>query len=265
MEQRERIRAFTLLSVRARHTPATPKRCGGGSLPKGRVAQLNAVTRLPRRSRAKEGHHSAFTLLELLVVIAIIAVLLVALIPVVSISKSSTRKGAISNLLGAIEQGRAEAIKTGHATYVVFPTFAAGTSQTTLDRYNYKSFAIYEDDPANVGTPKQLTKWQTFPTGVAIRAAGSSPLSNLTDAAALTPALTLKFIPDSNATPAFRCIKFNANGEIESPNANVVLTVFEGYVNGTAEVVTSSKDASGEPAARESIIIARLTGRAERQ
>src|SRR5205807_7976742 len=106
------------------------------SLPTGRAAQLYAVT-----------GHSAFTLLELLVVIAIISVLLVAVIPAVnSFSKSSGRKGAISNLLGAFEQARAEAIKSGQATYVVFPTFASGTSQTTLDRYNYKSFAIFEDD-----------------------------------------------------------------------------------------------------------------------
>src|SRR5437660_12009327 len=100
----------------------------------------------------------------------IIAMLLVALIPAIGISKSSGRKGAISNLLGAIEQARAEAIKSGQATYIVFPTFSSGTSQTTLDRYNYKSFAIFEDDPANPATPKQLTRWQTLPTGIAIRA-----------------------------------------------------------------------------------------------
>ena len=65
---------------------------------------------------------AAFTLLELLVVVGIISVLLVAVIPAVnSLSKSSGRKGAISNLLGAIEQARAQAIKDGRRTYVVFP------------------------------------------------------------------------------------------------------------------------------------------------
>lgn len=229
MEQRERVRAL-----------ASPK----------------------QRERSR-----AFTLIELLVVIAILSILLVALIPALSISKSSGRKGAISNLLGAIEQARAEAIKTGQATYVVFPTFASGTPQTTLERYNYKSLAIFEDDPANPTTPKQLTKWQTFPTGIAIRAAGSSPLSSLADPATLTPSVTpFAFTPDSTATAAFRCIKFNANGEVESPGSNVTLTVFEGYVNGGGtEVITSAKDASGDPAAKESITIARLTGRAEHQ
>ncbi len=169
-------------------------------------------------------------------------------------------------MLGAFEQARAEAIKTGQATYIVFPTFSAGTSQTTLDRYNYKSFAIFEDDPANPATPKQLTRWQTLPTGIAIRASGSSPLSNLAAPTALNPSIaSFPFTPDSSATPTYKCIKYNASGEIEAPGSNVILTVFEGYINGTTEIATSAKDSNGEPAARESITIARLTGRAERQ
>src|SRR3954452_23256826 len=79
----------------------------------------------------------SFTLIELLVVIGIISLLLVAVVPVVnSLSKSSGRKGAMSGLLGIFEQARAEAIKTGQATYVVFPTFATA-SQATLDKYHY--------------------------------------------------------------------------------------------------------------------------------
>jgi len=80
----------------------------------------------------------SFTLIELLVVMGIISILLVAVIPVVnSLSKSSGRKTAVSNLLGAIEQAHSQAIKDGQATYVVFPTFTSG-SQATLDRYHYK-------------------------------------------------------------------------------------------------------------------------------
>ncbi len=210
--------------------------------------------------------HSAFTLLELLVVMGIIALLLLAVIPAVtSISKSSGRKGAINNLLGAIEQARTEAIKTGQAAYIVFPAFATG-SQTTLDRYNYKSYAIFQDDPANPATPKQLANWKTFATGVALRAAGPTPLSDLADPATLTPAVTFKFTPEEGAdTSGFRCIKFNANGEVEGPagTGKITLAIFEGYVNGGTEVVTSART-GGEPAATESITIARLTGRAER-
>jgi type II secretory pathway pseudopilin PulG len=203
-------------------------------------------------------------LLELLVVIGIISLLLVAVIPAVnSLSKSSGRKGAVSNLLGAIEQARTQAIKDGQATYVVFPSFTSGT-QSTLDRYNYKSYAIFEDDPAAPATPKQLTNWKTLPTGVALRSVGTGALSNLSDPATLTPPITLTFGPDNTANP-FKCLKFNASGEVESPPSPptiVSIAIFEGYVNGGAEVITGSKDPSGNPLGTESIKIAHLTGRA---
>ena len=174
--------------------------------------------------------------------------------------RASGRKAALSNLLGAFEQARAQAIKDGQATYVVFPTFTNGT-QATLDRYNYKSYAIFEDDLAAPATPKQLTNWKTLAAGVALRAAGTTPLSSLSDPTTLSPSITLTFGPDNTAKP-FKCLKFNSSGEVESPPSNVSIAIFEGYVNGGLEVITGSKDASGNPLAIESINIARLTGRA---
>jgi prepilin-type N-terminal cleavage/methylation domain-containing protein len=213
-------------------------------------------------AKVEASREGGFTLIELLVVMGIISLLLVAVIPVVnSLSKSSGRKAAISNLLGAIEQAHSQAIKDGQATYVVFPTFTTG-SQPTLDRYHYKSYAIFEDDPAAPMVPKQLTNWKTLPVGVALRSSGSGSLAGLTASTALTPAFTPAFRPDTTATAAFQCIKFNSSGEVESPANNVVLTVFEGYVNTTNEVATGNKDGSGNPSATESINIARLTGRA---
>lgn len=227
-----------------------------------------STSRAPRRAFTlpKQRAPSAFTLIELLVVMGIITALLIAVIPAVtSMSKSSGRKGAISNLLGAVEQARAEAIKTGQSTYVVFPTFTTA-SQTTLDRYNFRSYAIFEDDPAAPTAPKQLTNWKALPTGISIRSKTGSPesLTNLPLSSALTPVPTFSFTPESTATPVFYCIKFNANGEVESPPNNVTLAVFEGFVNGGNETTTSAKDANGDPAARESIAIARLTGRVSR-
>src|SRR5438093_8880429 len=121
---------------------------------------------------ALRGRLRAFTLVEMLVVLGMIVILLSAMIPAVtSLSKANGRKAAMANLLGGIEQARAEAINTSQATYVVFPAFGAGTAQSTLDRYNYKSYAIFEDNAANPGSVKQVTPWKALPTGVALRAA----------------------------------------------------------------------------------------------
>src|SRR3954471_1523199 len=82
----------------------------------------------------------AFTLLELLVVIGILTILLVAIVPAVnSLSKSSGRKAAVSNLLGVLEQARALAVKDSHATYIVFPDQLPGSpTSEAKQRYAYR-------------------------------------------------------------------------------------------------------------------------------
>ena len=204
---------------------------------------------------------AGFTLLEMLIVLGIIAILLALLAPAVtSLSKAGGRRAARDSLLGGIEQARAEAITSSQATYVVFPTFTTGTA-SILDRYNYRSYAIFEDNAASPGNVKQLTDWKVFSSGVALRAAGTAPLSNLADPSTLTPPVTFSFTPDISATP-FRCLKFNSNGELQAPAANVFLAVFEGYVSGGSEVATT-KDGSGNPSAVEYVMVSQSTGRAE--
>jgi type II secretory pathway pseudopilin PulG len=201
---------------------------------------------------------TAFTLLELLLVMGIIIIALAALVPAVtSLSKSGGRRAARNSLLGGIEQARAEAIKSSQATYVVFPAFTSG-AQSTLDRYNYRSYAIFEDDAANPGNVKQLTDWKPFPTGVALRKAG---IDALPDPATLTPPVAFSFAPDISAAP-LKCLKFNSNGEVEAPAGNVLLGIFEGYVNGGTEVATT-KDGNGNPSAVEYLMVSQFTGRAE--
>ena len=89
-------------------------------------------TQLP--SVNSEARH-AFTLLELLVVIAIVSILLVAIVPAINtISKSTGRKATVSLLLGVIEQARAQAIKDGRATYVVFAAQPVGSTTGVTDQ-----------------------------------------------------------------------------------------------------------------------------------
>src|SRR5436305_8853357 len=142
----------------------------------------------------------------------IVIMALTALVPAVtSLSKSGGRRAARNALLGGIEQARAEAIKSSQATYVVFPTFTGG-AQSTLDRYNYRSYAIFEDDAAHPGNVKQLTDWKSFPTGVALRAAAYrinsvsvDPFLSYLQDPGWSPAPP--FTPDLSATTVLRCIK----------------------------------------------------------
>ncbi len=144
-----------------------------------------------------------------------------------------------------------------------FPTFARGTAQSTLDRYNYKSYAIFEDNAANPGSVKQVTALESAANRSGAARGRNRCLSQ--PGRSSQPELRRRpsaLRPTPGTTPAFRCLKFNSNGEVEAPAANVLLGVFEGYVSNGTEVVTS-KDASGNPAAVEYIVVAQFTGRAE--
>jgi len=110
-----------------------------------------------------------------------------------------------------------------------FRRFGSGTSQTVLDRYNYKSYAIFEDDPANPGAVKQLTPWRILPTGVSLL---SESLG------ALAP---LRFTFTPMVRPQASCFRIlNSPLTVESiPHLRRYLLlgqfrfgIFEGYVNG---------------------------------
>jgi prepilin-type N-terminal cleavage/methylation domain-containing protein len=205
----------------------------------------------------------AFTLVELLVVIGVISILLVATLPVVnSLSKSGGRKGAVGSLLGAVEQARARAISDGRPTYLVLATALPTADPALTDRYAYRAYAICQDDPANPpnhgdpadpadgSKPKiQLTSWKPFSTGVSLR-------TNITAAPWIQS--TFPFPPaGANVVGNFPYLMFNESGEVVAPPSPILISVFEGTVNGTSEVKTSGTMIS------ETIAVSPLTGRAQ--
>jgi type II secretory pathway pseudopilin PulG len=221
---------------------------------------------LSRRGSLNRQHSTlnSFTLLELLVVIGIIALLLVAVVPAVTnMSKSSGRKGAISNIASIIEQARSLALSDARNTYVAFATAlpAAATPQMVQD-YSYRTYAVFEDNPLGAGR-LQVTKWQKLPTGISFRSQNESggpgtcltSVSNTTTAAFSFPAL--------GGTISCPYIEFDSTGAIIQPTSAspMRLIVFEGSVSGGTENLTA-RESSGEPV-REEVEIAKFTGRAK--
>jgi prepilin-type N-terminal cleavage/methylation domain-containing protein len=209
--------------------------------------------------------HTAFTLIELLVVMGIILLLAAALVPAVnSLSKSSGRKAAISNLTVIIEQARSLALSDARNVYVAFiaelPTTAA---PSIIEDYSYRAYAVFEDDTNGNAHTVQVTKWQKLPVGISFRNQNetSGPGTCLTST---TNTVTASFTFTPIGTPAV-CpyIEFDSTGAVVQPStaAPMRLVVFEGFVRSGTEAATA-KESTGEPV-RDEIEIGRFNGRAK--
>ena len=218
-----------------------------------------------RNLRSPSARPRAFTLIELMVVIGIISIMLVAIVPVVSsLSKSSGRKGAISNLTVIIEQARSLALSDSRNAYVAFAgPLPANAAPTLVDEYSYRSYAVFEDDATGVPHAIQVTKWQKLPSGISFRNQNESAGTG-TCLTSVTNSTTAAFsFSPTGATITCPYIEFDSTGSVVQPTsvAPMRLVVFEGSVRGGNEVATAH-DSSQQPV-RDEIQIGRFNGRAK--
>jgi len=208
----------------------------------------------------------AFTLIELLTVVSIIAVMLAASVPAMnSISKSSGRKAAVSNVMNALEQARALAIRDGEATYVVFMTDASAP-----DTYRYKAYAVFEDtNTTSNATQVQVTKWYQLPSGVSfsnavLNSSNTSVNNLLVQNPTFQASKTFTFTPGGKS-PACPYVQFDTTGAVESPTAGgpFSIVLFEGFVSTSGLETMTSASKNGQALATEQVNIQKYTGRVQ--
>lgn len=190
-----------------------------------------------------------FTLVEMLVVAALIAVLSALTLPAMrGLVGASGVRGAVSSVLGTLEQARNAAIEAGTDVYVGFP--AGGFDDDSLVR----SSMIVVRGPRPASDPEDdaflpLTRWIKLPTGVVIDASGS----NLID----PPDLTGADLPRlANKNVGISAIHIDRFGRIRNGlgGGELRLTIGEGVVN-KGEIAWAGDDA------KRTYVAQRLTGR----
>lgn len=113
--------------------------------------------RSPRRQRAR----FAFTLLELLVVVGIIILMLAALVPAItSLSKSNSINTGGRMVANLLTVARSEAINRR-----ALIRFEIATDWPNDLSSAYRKITLVQHDLTS-GVDKQLTNWETLPTGV---------------------------------------------------------------------------------------------------
>lgn len=236
----------------------------------------------PRRGAA------GFTLVEMLGVMTIIGILTaLTVLGVRGINGTASRKAAVGNLMGVLDQTRMIAISEGKAAYLVFvsaPRLQTDLINNTLpDSMWGRAYAIFVDADSTSATPfvpQQRSQWMYLPVGVAFKSdtADNSP-ADVTATARSSSDQTAFTIPSrtSNPTQALKLpyIKFDATGQVVDYNGDLAsadapclrLILFSGAASSTGvETVTKQpvKNAgTGVNYALDEILLKPTTGRAQ--
>lgn len=206
-------------------------------------------------SRLSGSGTSGFTLVEMLVVIGIILVVAVVSLPAItSLSKSSSRRTAVSLTMAALDQTRGLALARSAAHYLVF----ADADPAWPERYRNRAFGIFEEtyEPQTETYHRLLVgAWTQLPDGVAFKP----------DADTLFAAPREKFYcHPTGSEAALPCFKFTDIGGLELPAKPEFarLRLFEGFFDTNGAAVATNQ---ARAAAEQIIKVSLQTGRAQRE
>ncbi len=181
----------------------------------------------------------------------IVAIMLAAAIPaVISLSKSSSGKSAVSTLMNTLAQARSLAVSSGSATYVVF------ADETAPEPYRCKAFVVFQEDKTTFA-PVAVTKWFFLPTGISFE-----PGTGLLTAQGGTP-ISFKCPGTVGVTPlALPFLKFDATGMVAVPTtaATLFVKIFSGSVDpsGQPSFTDNTQKTTGK---LDQVTVSRFTGR----
>lgn len=224
----------------------------------------------PRIQRRAAG----FTLVETLAVTGIILILTtITAMAVRGFNGGLSRRAAVGNLMGVLDQARTIAISDGRPTYVVFVSAPSGHMQNAPglpDTMWGRAYALFEDKEVTDGmsaadfSPGQRSAWMYLPSGVAFQCSGVPSLT-----ASLPAPDDPTAFPVRSATLSLPYLKFDATGQIVDHNGELVdagspclrLLLFEGVATGTGVEIVTRRTADPSYAFDE-ILLHATTGRA---
>ncbi len=236
-----------------------------------RPSTITAVSCLSRRA--------AFTLVEMLVVMGIVVILLAATLPALrGLNQSESRRGAVGNVMGALDHARMMAISDGLATYVVFACKTSTDPQINAECWG-RSYAIYQDSDNVSFLPVQKTPWMTLPKGVSFKVSADVAPSVLTCFTNQSAQATDPAFPMSNAvgtgSAKLPYWKFDNIGNVtvpasvQSPQKSedyLKLLLFPGYVDASGKEISTqnvSTSTNQQNTQLEEIDVNPATGRAK--
>ncbi|MEM9016253.1 MAG: prepilin-type N-terminal cleavage/methylation domain-containing protein [Verrucomicrobiota bacterium] len=212
---------------------------------------------------------SGYSLVEMLTVMGVAALLLAVAAPSL-VSLAPSRKAAVYQLAGTLENARARALASQNPVYL-----AVSNENFPEARSRFRTYAIFETT-SNSGSwsereIRQTTEWFSLPEGVVFgesshfEAVSDFPFRTLHESGRLRR-FPVRLAADETSSVLLPYLVFGPDGAVRVPSIGEAdalhLAVVEGFPEGTGIVLTSSIREAGRDLGRSELIsISFYTGR----